>query len=143
MNETTPSSEIYWMLLSLVSMPPENQLEHLGNVPRRTSALACSPVHNPLIALNIALWQFNVSWCDDFYPNIIAAEVFDSELKRLGSTSGDGVGIFCLEELLTGDSWKHLRELAKAALAESGLGVCPVPAPIPFGEFVELVEPNT
>ncbi|MBX3711816.1 MAG: hypothetical protein KF800_07645 [Lysobacter sp.] len=140
MNTMTPSSDIYWMLLSFLSLHPEQQLKHLGDVPSRQSPLARSAVRNPLLALNIALWEFHVSWWDDFYPNVKAAEIFDSELKRLGVVDADGVGIFCLEEFLDGESWKRLRELAKEALAESGIDPCPVPALIPFGELVELVD---
>lgn len=133
------SSDVYWMLLSLLSIEPEQQLKHLGDIPHRDSPMAKRASSNPLLALNLALCEYHVSWWDDFYPKIEATDRFDSELRRLGVVSGEGPGIFCFEEFLGGESWRHLRELAKAALAESGLDLYPVPVPIPFDELVELI----
>ena len=138
--------EVYWMLLSFMTMPAEEQLHHLQNpIPLRDDLYVSFPTKNNLIALNLALSAYYLSWRDQMADDgSVFLDEFDSTRERLVATEplSQDPGILCYEEFIAGSGWKELRRLAKMALEESGFGVYPVPSKICFNDFVELVDPD-
>lgn len=131
---------IYWMLLTLMALEPEEQVSHLLlPIPSRGNADASRPTRNPLLALNLALDEYKFYWFDE-HERTEALAAFDEARELYAVTPGGDVGIFCIEEFLNGERWRRLRELARRALEESRLGAFPLPQTINFDELVELVD---
>lgn len=136
--ENRSLSEIYWILLSFVAANPERQRSLLPlPVPERDSPSSLQLNENPLLMLNLALWEYFNYWWDEFFPRIVAVEKFDAALKGLGVMTDADPGIFCLEELLQGEAWVRLRSLATSALDEAGLPEYEFSGVVPLNELVE------
>jgi len=141
--------EVYWVLLSFLSLEPEEQLRFLPfPIPSRDDWRHSDATFNPLISLYGALLDFWGPWEEAFCPNIEKARAFRETLKRYatreyhypsGAYASEFIpDIFCIEEFRSGESWQRLRQLAREALAEAGLDPHPVPYPIRFDEFSEV-----
>jgi hypothetical protein len=130
----TPDDEVYWLLLSFVALDSEEQLAHLpAPVPGREDPRATDPSHNPLLALNFALYDYFAAWNREF--DAARGWDFDDLLSKF-ATPSDGPGIFCLEELRGGEAWRELRAAALEVLSKAGLEPLPVPTPLPVFDLV-------
>jgi hypothetical protein len=133
--DCSDSAEIFWMLLTFMTLLPEDQVRHLPYVPTKSQvALLDSPRTNPLLALTLALQSHG--WRDDFYPGVAKLDAFEAAIDRFAIV--DNLGLYCREEFLDGRAWRELRELARAALSESNMGPHPVPEHIDFHELIEF-----
>jgi hypothetical protein len=127
--------EIFWMLLTFMTLTPEEQLSHLPYVPSSSqTALLESSGTNPLLALTVAMQTFG--WRDALLPDVGGLDAFEDALRRLAIR--DNLHLFCREEFLHGAAWEELRTLARAALRESKMGSHPLPETLDFGELIEF-----
>lgn len=128
------SGEVFWMLLSLLSLPVNQQLGILG-VPDDDEDLSSSDDECEQLAYLLGtLSEYYSGWVDEFYPNCPYAQSLYSKINGEADFK-------CQVQAFIGDNeWIELRELAKNALIEAGLPHFPVPATIDFSQYIEIVE---
>lgn len=143
------ADEVYWVLLSFLSLEPEEQLRYLPfPIPGRDDPRQSDPRFNPLISLYGALLDFWGPWEEAFDPNTEKARAFRETLKGYAIREHEDPpgaycrefipDIFCIEEFRSGESWQRLRQLAREALEEAGLDPHPIPYPVRFDELFEV-----
>lgn len=136
--QPSQSAETFWMLLSLLCLPIDKQIEIIGGVPKDDDPITgkIDLVNNPASQLIDTLVQYYNGWWDEFEPNVGSAE----ELYRM-IDGGEPIG-FTEADFISSESWKKLRQLAKASLNEVGLEPWPVPEKINFADYIEIVQPE-
>lgn len=137
------SGEVFWMLLTLTSLPPEEAMAHFAlETPKREDPRCGQHFSNPLGQLSRALIEYYLGWEENFEDECKAASGLKELCWEMGRTaSADPPGPYCLEEFSTGESWKKARRLAQAALNETGMPPVPVPNKIDFSDYIEVVVP--
>ena len=136
MTASGSDDEVYWQLLSFVAADCDAQLAHLPvPVPARDDPRARDASHNPLLALSFALYDYFAAWNRQFEDWTAAGWEFDDVVAK-HATPAEGPGIFCLEELRDGESWRELRAMALETLAAAGVEPLPLPSPLRVFDLV-------
>ena len=128
----------YWMLISFMTLEPEQQLQYFEYPPLYLNDKDYNrPTKNVLRALIISLeWR---SFIDDFWDdeNVLKK---DEQFHKL-LDGGDNT-VYSYESFMESDYWIELRKAAKELLDATEIGFYPdIPKPIEFDYLEELVDP--
>ena len=127
----------YWMLISFMTLEPEQQLQYFEYPPLNQNDKDYErPTKNVLIALIISL-EYR-SFIDDFDDeNILKKdEQFHELLENMDDT------VYSYKSFMESDYWIELRKAAKELLDATEVGFYPdIPKPIEFDYLEELVDP--
>ena len=128
----------YWMLVSFMTLEPEQQLEYFEYpLLNQNDKDYERPTKNVLIALIISL-EYR-SFIDDFWDdeNVLKKdERFHELLENMDDT------VYSYESFMESDYWIELRKAAKELLDATEVGFYPdIPKPIEFDYLQELVDP--
>lgn len=129
--EPNESGETFWLMISLLCLPVEEQIEIIGGLPDEGDELANDYERNPASFLLSTIYEYYNGWLDEFYPNCPCAEAL------YDAVNGGSEFLMTRDAYVNSDSWKRLRELARMALEESGLPLFPVPDKINFDKYIE------
>lgn len=132
--------DIFWMLLSLLALGPDEQRALLPPIPRRADPDAREPLRNPLFALVYAFHYYMPAWCRSVDAGRDLTWPLDESIEELGLPI-DGAGVFCSEAFADHRLWWLVRRAAQALLAEAGLPPHPLPHPFPVWELVSPPPP--
>jgi hypothetical protein len=96
------SGEVFWELLTLTALPPEEAMAHfLLETPNCGDPRSMRHSLNPLGQLNRALVEFYSGWWDDFAPDCRAAARVEVLCRQMGQTSlSKPPGPHCREEFI-------------------------------------------
>lgn len=144
--EPSDSGETFWMLLSLLVLPVEEQVRVIGGLPETASKIEGPKYYgdpyvfpedlkdNNAISLLSMLATYSSGWLDEFDPDCPNA-------RRIDEMAGGGKVIFgySLGDFKNKDEWKLLRSLAKDSLKEVELDIWEVPDRIEFEKYLEIV----
>ena len=127
----------YWMLISFMTLEPEQQLQYFEYPPLYLNDKDYNrPTKNVLRALIISLeWR---SFIDDFWDdeNVLKK---DEQFHKL-LDGGDNT-VYSYESFMESDYWIELRKAAKELLDATEVGFYPdIPKPIEFDYLEELVD---
>ena len=128
----------YWMLISFMTLEPEQQLQYFEYPPLNQNDKDYErPTKNVLIALIISLELR--SFIDDFWDdeNVLKKdERFHELLENMDDT------VYSYKSFMESDYWIELRKAAKELLDATEIGFYPdIPKPIEFDYLQELVDP--
>ncbi|MBI0068878.1 MULTISPECIES: hypothetical protein [unclassified Snodgrassella] len=127
----------YWMLISFMTLEPEQQLQYFEYPPLNQNDKDYErPTKNVLIALITSL-EYR-SFIDDFDDeNILKKdEQFHELLENMDDT------VYSYKSFMESDYWIELRKAAKELLDATEIGFYPdIPKPIEFDYLEELVDP--
>ncbi|MBI0068879.1 MULTISPECIES: hypothetical protein [unclassified Snodgrassella] len=128
----------YWMLISFMTLEPEQQLQYFEYPPLNQNDKDYErPTKNVLLALIISLELR--SFIDDFWDdeNVLKKdERFHKLLENMDDT------VYSYESFMESDYWIELRKAAKELLDATEVGFYPdIPKPIEFDYLQELVDP--
>ena len=128
----------YWMLLSFMTLEPEQQLQYFEYPPLYLNDKDYErPTKNVLFALLITLQ--GRSFIDDFWDdeNVLKK---DEQFQKLISDRDNAA--YSYESFMESDYWIELRKAAKELLDATEIGFYPdIPKPIEFDYLVELFDP--
>ncbi|KEQ00775.1 hypothetical protein SASC598J21_014630 [Snodgrassella alvi SCGC AB-598-J21] len=127
----------YWMLLSFMTLEPEQQLQYFEYPPLYLNDKDYNrPTKNVLRALFLTLQD--LSFIDDFDDeNILKKE---EKFQKLISDRDNAAYFY--ESFMESDYWIELRKAAKELLDATEIGFYPdIPKPIEFDYLVELFDP--
>ena len=128
----------YWMLISFMTLEPEQQLQYFEYPPLYLNDKDYErPTKNVLFALLITLQ--GRSFIDDFWDdeNVLKK---DEQFHKL-LDGGDNT-VYSYESFMESDYWIELRKAAKELLDATEVGFYPdIPKPIEFDYLEELVDP--
>ena len=128
----------YWMLISFMTLEPEQQLQYFEYPPLYQNDKDYNrPTKNVLRALFLALQGF--SFIDDFWDdeNVLKK---DEQFQKLISDRDNAA--YSYESFMESDYWIELRKAAKELLDATEVGFYPdIPKPIEFDYLEELVDP--
>ena len=128
----------YWMLISFMTLEPEQQLQYFEYPPLYQNDKDYNrPTKNVLRALFLALQGF--SFIDDFWDdeNVLKK---DEQFQKLISDRDNAA--YSYESFMESDYWIELRKAAKELLDATEIGFYPdIPKPIEFDYLVELFDP--
>ncbi|WP_370577965.1 hypothetical protein ABX014_23395 [Snodgrassella alvi] len=128
----------YWMLLSFMTLEPEQQLQYFEYPPLYQNDKDYNrPTKNVLRALFLALQGF--SFIDDFWDdeNVLKK---DEQFQKLISDRDNAA--YSYESFMESDYWIELRKAAKELLDATEVGFYPdIPKPIEFDYLVEIFDP--
>ena len=128
----------YWMLLSFMTLEPEQQLQYFEYPPLYQNDKDYNrPTKNVLRALFLTLQGF--SFIDDFWDdeNVLKK---DEQFHKL-LDDGDNT-VYSYESFMESDYWIELRKAAKELLDATEVGFYPdIPKPIEFDYLVEIFDP--
>jgi hypothetical protein len=128
------SSELLWMIFSLLALEPSKQVEILGDLPHTGTADKQALENNGAASLVYLLQDHYVSWLDEFEPCPAAQQLFDLAWSMYGEQT--------YEDFMNGTDWQQLRDLARMALTESGLDPWPLPQSVDLFAFRENKGPK-
>ena len=128
----------YWMLISFMTLEPEQQLQYFEYPPLYQNDKDYNrPTKNVLRALFLALQGF--SFIDDFWDdeNVLKK---DEQFQKLISDRDNAA--YSYESFMESDYWIELRKAAKELLDATEVGFYPdIPKPIEFDYLVEIFDP--
>ena len=128
----------YWMLVSFMTLEPEQQLQYFEYPPLYQNDKDYNrPTKNVLRALFLALQGF--SFIDDFWDdeNVLKK---DEQFQKLISDRDNAA--YSYESFMESDYWIELRKAAKELLDATEVGFYPdIPKPIEFDYLVEIFDP--
>ena len=128
----------YWMLISFMTLEPEQQLQYFEYPPLNQNDKDYErPTKNVLIALIISLELR--SFIDDFWDdeNVLKK---DEQFQKLISDRDNAA--YSYESFMESDYWIELRKAAKELLDATEIGFYPdIPKPIEFDYLVEIFDP--
>ena len=127
----------YWMLLSFMTLEPEQQLQYFEYPPLYLNDKDYNrPTKNVLRALFLTLQ--GRSFIDDFDDENILKK--DEKFQKLISDRDNAA--YSYESFMESDYWIELRKAAKELLDATEIGFYPdIPKPIEFDYLVELFDP--
>ena len=127
----------YWMLLSFMTLEPEQQLQYFEYPPLYQNDKDYNrPTKNVLRALFLTLQ--GRSFIDDFDDENILKK--DEKFQKLISDRDNAA--YSYESFMESDYWIELRKAAKELLDATEIGFYPdIPKPIEFDYLVELFDP--
>ena len=128
----------YWMLISFMTLEPEQQLQYFEYPPLNQNDKDYNrPTKNVLRALFLTLQGF--SFIDDFWDdeNVLKK---DEQFQKLISDRDNAA--YSYESFMESDYWIELRKAAKELLDATEVGFYPdIPKPIEFDYLVEIFDP--
>ena len=128
----------YWMLISFMTLEPEQQLQYFEYPPLYLNDKDYDrPTKNVLFALLITLQ--GRSFIDDFWDdeNVLKK---DEQFQKLISDRDNAA--YSYESFMESDYWIELRKAAKELLDATEVGFYPdIPKPIEFDYLVEIFDP--
>ncbi|NUF78355.1 hypothetical protein GY065_05360 [Snodgrassella sp. ESL0323] len=128
----------YWMLISFMTLEPEQQLQYFEYPPLYQNDKDYNrPTKNVLRALFLTLQGF--SFIDDFWDdeNVLKK---DEQFQKLISDRDNAA--YSYESFMESDYWIELRKAAKELLDATEVGFYPdIPKPIEFDYLVEIFDP--
>lgn len=124
------SSEVLWMLFSLMTMDLNLQVKLLGDLPSLNGSDESLLSENGATYLLTTIQTLHVSWIDEFEPCPYAQLLFDLVWSMDWQQS--------YESFMYGEDWTRLRILSNCVLAEAGLLPWPIFKPINFKELIEI-----
>lgn len=125
--------EIFGMLLTLLTLPVEDQLSKIERVPKRGDSRVRSLKKNDLANLLDTLYEYYNYWWDRVEPNSNSVEKLWENIKKLD--------LECSEESFRQDEvWINIRKLASESLAEAGSPIFSVPDKLDFEEYIEILD---
>ena len=136
------ASDDYWIILTLLSMEPEDLERHLpGRIPTAQSHYLKDGKYNPLIPLLVVMGTRYISWFDEYYTNEHCRQL----LMRLFDISNERQGQdpkyfrYSRDWLYNSQWWNEVRQVARDILRISNAGFRPnIPEkvdPTQFDEF--------
>lgn len=133
---------VNWMLVSFMTLSPEQQLKHFQGPLLSTSDEGYGkPTKNHLIGL---LWSLmDYTFVDNELPNYEEVLIKNKALQDLlcecsGSNADSYLSYECF---MYGEYWRQIREKARELLEATGLGFYPnIPEQIDFNYREELVD---
>ena len=128
----------YWMLLSFMTLEPEQQLQYFEYPPLYLNDKDYErPTKNVLFALLITLQ--GRSFIDDFWDDENVLKKDEQFHKLLDDRDNT---VYSYESFMESDYWIELRKAAKELLDATEVGFYPdIPKPIEFDYLEELVDP--
>lgn len=124
--EPENSDEIIWMTLSLLILPPEEQIKIIGGKGEDRSEKLKNAGH--ILGM---LFDFCNGWLDEMHPNTQNAE-------KLFEYINNRKFEYSVASFIDGNNWNELRKLAKLTLEESGFEPWPLPKRIKFSDYSEF-----
>ena len=127
----------YWMLVSFMTLEPEQQLQYFEYPPLYLNDKDYNrPTKNVLKALFLTLQDLNFIY--DFDDENILKK--DEKFQKLISDRDNTA--YSYESFMESDYWIELRKAAKELLDATEIGFYPdIPKPIEFDYLVELFDP--
>ena len=127
----------YWMLVSFMTLEPEQQLQYFEYPPLYQNDKDYNrPTKNVLKALFLTLQDLNFTY--DFDDENILKK--DEKFQKLISDRDNTA--YSYESFMESDYWIELRKAAKELLDATEIGFYPdIPKPIEFDYLVELFDP--
>ena len=127
----------YWMLISFMTLEPEQQLQYFEYPPLYQNDKNYNrPTKNVLRALFLTLQDLNFIY--DFDDENILKK--DEKFQKLISDRDNAA--YSYESFMESDYWIELRKAAKELLDATEIGFYPdIPKPIEFDYLVELFDP--
>ena len=127
----------YWMLVSFMTLEPEQQLQYFEYPPLYQNDKDYNrPTKNVLKALFLTLQDLNFTY--DFDDENILKK--DEKFQKLISDRDNAA--YSYESFMESDYWIELRKAAKELLDATEVGFYPdIPKPIEFDYLEELVDP--
>ena len=127
----------YWMLISFMTLEPEQQLQYFEYPPLYLNDKDYNrPTKNVLKALFLTLQDLNFIY--DFDDENILKK--DEKFQKLISDRDNTA--YSYESFMESDYWIELRKAAKELLDATEIGFYPdIPKPIEFDYLVELFDP--
>ena len=127
----------YWMLVSFMTLEPEQQLQYFEYPPLYLNDKDYNrPTKNVLKALFLTLQDLNFIY--DFDDENILKK--DEKFQKLISDRDNAA--YSYESFMESDYWIELRKAAKELLDATEVGFYPdIPKPIEFDYLVELFDP--
>ena len=127
----------YWMLISFMTLEPEQQLQYFEYPPLYQNDKDYNrPTKNVLKALFLTLQDLNFIY--DFDDENILKK--DEKFQKLISDRDNTA--YSYESFMESDYWIELRKAAKELLDATEIGFYPdIPKPIEFDYLEELVDP--
>ena len=127
----------YWMLVSFMTLEPEQQLQYFEYPPLYLNDKDYNrPTKNVLKALFLTLQDLNFIY--DFDDENILKK--DEKFQKLISDRDNTA--YSYESFMESDYWIELRKAAKELLDATEIGFYPdIPKPIEFDYLEELVDP--
>ena len=127
----------YWMLISFMTLEPEQQLQYFEYPPLYQNDKDYNrPTKNVLRALFLTLQDLNFIY--DFDDENILKK--DEKFQKLISDRDNAA--YSYESFMESDYWIELRKAAKELLDATEIGFYPdIPKPIEFDYLVELFDP--
>lgn len=134
----TYNKAINWMLVSFMTLPPDQQLSYFeGPLLNQDDKDYSNPSKNYLCQLTSSLLTYDLY--HEFEPddNIFEkSELFKASI--LNESPKDKV--YCYESFMNSTYWSDIRLRAKELLDATGLGIYPeIPKPIIFDYLIEIV----
>ena len=128
----------YWMLLSFMTLEPEQQLQYFEYPPLYLNDKDYErPTKNVLMAFLITLQ--GRSFIDDFWDDENVLKKDEQFHKLLDDRDNT---VYSYESFMESDYWIELRKAAKELLDATEVGFYPdIPKPIEFDYLEELVDP--
>jgi len=128
----TNTGEPFWLFLSILCLPIEEQLEIIGGVPSKKDNSKISMHGTNADHLLWALEEYYNGWYDEIDENGPGEEIITL------IQSGSFEQINYLESFVEGKSWLKIRSLAKEAIKQAKLEPWPINGTINFYEYIEL-----
>ncbi|MBI0068882.1 MULTISPECIES: hypothetical protein [unclassified Snodgrassella] len=127
----------YWMLVSFMTLEPEQQLQYFEYPPLYLNDKDYNrPTKNVLRALFLTLQDLNFIY--DFDDENILKK--DEKFQKLISDRDNAA--YSYESFMESDYWIELRKAAKELLDATEIGFYPdIPKPIEFDYLVEIFDP--
>ena len=127
----------YWMLISFMTLEPEQQLQYFEYPPLYQNDKDYDrPTKNVLKALFLTLQDLNFTY--DFDDENILKK--DEKFQKLISDRDNTA--YSYESFMESDYWIELRKAAKELLDATEVGFYPdIPKPIEFDYLVEIFDP--
>ena len=125
------SGEVFWLMLSLLAKPVEDQIKILGGLPEEGDPLCEDYVNNSASKVIATLQTYYAGWYDEFFPNCKNAEILFDLIN------GGRVFKLSKRDFIDGEEWGCLRKQAKLSLEEVDLEPLPVPSRIEFDQYIE------
>lgn len=133
------AGERFWLLLSLICLPPIEQEQRMDAIPQAGSLESHQSSRNPLRQMLGLLPECYSGWFDSFTPQVEKAEQLLSLVGEMFRENEEGKREhFTQEAFHSGEAWINVRKLAKAVLEEVDFPARDVPLRIDLKALAEF-----
>ena len=130
------SSDLFWKLISILTLPIEKQINIIGKLPEKQFK---DPYITNLYLFHCSLETYIGSWIDEFdflYIDEQPSALYKDFIEAIDTI--DYTDCLTTQDFIKNRKWNHLRALAKEFLAKSGLPAIEIQEFVNFGEYVRV-----